>query len=161
MFSRAAGAPLIGGNHVDLLEDGRENYAAWLEAIRSAKHLVHFENYFLRDDEVGREFAAAFMAAARRGARVRILCDWMGGFGVRFQRALRGTLHLARTNAFFLGGGKALMNAYYAAAERLGIDVVYDAEVVGLDVVDGTFREATLVIGGESRTVRAALRALP
>ena len=37
--------------------------------------------------------------------------------------ALRGTLHLARTNAFFLGGGKALMNSYYAAAERLGIDV--------------------------------------
>jgi len=82
--------------------------------------------------------------------------EWMGGLGVRFQRALRGTLHLARTNAFFLGGGKALMNAYYAAAERLGVDVVYEAEVVGLDVIDGRFRQATLAMAGASQTVRAA-----
>jgi tricarballylate dehydrogenase len=82
--------------------------------------------------------------------------EWMGRFGVRFQAALRGTLHLSRTNAFFLGGGKALMNAYYAAAARLGIDVLYDAEVVGLDVANGTFREVTLAVKGEPRTVRAA-----
>ncbi|HKH71092.1 MAG TPA: FAD-dependent tricarballylate dehydrogenase TcuA [Vicinamibacterales bacterium] len=59
---------------------------------------------------------------------------WMSQYGVRFQAALRGTLHLSRTNAFFLGGGKALMNAYYAAAERMGIDVLYDADVVSIDV---------------------------
>ena len=88
--------------------------------------------------------------------RSKQCAEWKGRFGVRFQTALRGTLHLSRTNAFFLGGGKALMNAYYAAAERLGIDVVYDAEVVGLDVVNGTFRTATVTIQGESRTVRAA-----
>ena len=55
---------------------------------------------------------------------------WMQKFGARFQHALRGTLQLSRTNAFFLGGGTALMNSYYAAAERLGVDVRYDAEVV-------------------------------
>ena len=43
---------------------------------------------------------------------------WMGRHGVRFQSSLRGTLHLGRTNAFFLGGGKALMNSYYGAAAR-------------------------------------------
>jgi tricarballylate dehydrogenase len=58
----------------------------------------------------------------------------MSRYGVRFQAALRGTLHLSRTNAFFLGGGKAVMNAYYAAAERMGIDVFYDADVVSIDV---------------------------
>src|SRR5947208_13148722 len=31
--------------------------------------------------------------------------EWMKSHGVRFQRALEGTLHLDRTNAFFLGGG--------------------------------------------------------
>ena len=36
---------------------------------------------------------------------------WMQQFGVRFQRALRGTLQLGRTNAFFLGGGKAVLNS--------------------------------------------------
>jgi len=47
MFSRAAGAPLVAGNHVRLLEDGRENYSAWLDAIRSAEKCVHFENFFM------------------------------------------------------------------------------------------------------------------
>jgi len=61
---------------------------------------------------------------------------WMQRYGARFQRALRGTLQLSRTNAFFLGGGTALMNSYYAAAERLGIDVRYDAEVVDLRLRD-------------------------
>src|SRR5512132_112766 len=57
---------------------------------------------------------------------------WMIAHGVRFQPSLGGTLHVARTNAFFLGGGKALMNAYYRAAEALGVDVSYDTEVVDL-----------------------------
>ena len=76
--------------------------------------------------------------------RSKTCAEWMGRYGVRFQSALRGTLHLSRTNAFFLGGGKALMNSYYAAAARLGIDVLYDAEVVGLDVHNGLFRSARL-----------------
>ena len=59
-----------------------------------------------------------------RGSRECL--SWMRGHGVRFQSALAGTLHLDRTNAFFLGGGKAVMNAYYAEAGRYGIDVVYD-----------------------------------
>lgn len=39
--------------------------------------------------------------------------------GVRFQPSLSGTLSLARTNAFFLGGGKGLVNAYYRTIEKL------------------------------------------
>jgi tricarballylate dehydrogenase len=80
---------------------------------------------------------------------------WMKSFGVRFQQSLRGTLHLARTNAFFLGGGTALMNSYYAAAERLGIHVLYDAEVVGLNLHDGAFRSAAVQLGASTREVRA------
>ena len=79
---------------------------------------------------------------------------WMRRQGARFQSSLRGTLHLGRTNAFFLGGGKALMNSYYAAAERLGIDVVYDAEVTGLDLAGDGFRAARVEIGGESHDVQ-------
>ncbi|MDH3665618.1 MAG: FAD-dependent tricarballylate dehydrogenase TcuA [Paracoccaceae bacterium] len=69
---------------------------------------------------------------------------WMHERGVRFQRALGGTLSLGRTNPFFLGGGKALMNAYYRTAERLGVDVIYDAEVTGLEIEDGHFTAARL-----------------
>ncbi len=67
-FSRAAGAPLVGGNRVRLLKDARENYPAWLAAIQAANHHVHFECYIIHEDEVGREFAGAL--ALRRRTRV-------------------------------------------------------------------------------------------
>jgi len=50
------------------------------------------------------------------------LGKWMEEHGCRFQPPLSGTLHLSRTNAFFLGGGKTLMNAYYATAYELGVE---------------------------------------
>jgi tricarballylate dehydrogenase len=60
---------------------------------------------------------------------------WMEAHGVRFQPSLSGTLSLSRTNAFFLGGGKALVNAYYATVDDLGVTVLYEAQVrhVGIE----------------------------
>src|SRR6266850_7990062 len=75
--------------------------------------------------------------------------------GVRLQPPLRGTLHLGRTNAFFLGGGKALMNSAYAAAGRLGVRVAYDAEVIGLSIRDGRFESATVRMPAGDVEVRA------
>ena len=59
---------------------------------------------------------------------------WMENHGVRFQPSLSGTLSLARTNAFFMGGGKALVNAYYRTAIDLGVEVLYEANVTHLDL---------------------------
>ena len=82
--------------------------------------------------------------------------EWMKRCGVRFQPALGGTLHLGRTNAFFLGGGRALLNAYYQEASRLGIEVLYDAEVVGLDIAsDGAFESGTVILNGAPVEFRA------
>jgi tricarballylate dehydrogenase len=69
---------------------------------------------------------------------------WIGQRGVRFQKALGGTLSLERTNAFFLGGGRALLNALYRTAEALGVRVHYDTEVTGLELEDGFFKGARL-----------------
>jgi len=74
--------------------------------------------------------------------------DWMRKHGVHFQPPLSGTLHVARTNAFFMGGGKALVNAYYASAEKLGIDILYDSPVDDLEIKDGKFIAAKV---GEKR----------
>jgi tricarballylate dehydrogenase len=57
---------------------------------------------------------------------------FMERHGVRWQPPLRGTLHLARTNRFFLGGGKALVNAYYQTTADHGVDLRYDTRVVEL-----------------------------
>jgi tricarballylate dehydrogenase len=80
---------------------------------------------------------------------------WMTQHGVRFQPPLAGTLHLGRTNAFFLGGGKALVNSYYAIADRLGIRVLYDAEVTALRMSGGRFESATVTIDGSPVEIRA------
>ena len=80
-FSRAAGAPLIGGNSVRLLKDAKENYPAWLDAIKAAERYIHFESYIIHEDDAGWMFAEALVAKARQGVRVRVLYDWMGGFG--------------------------------------------------------------------------------
>ena len=82
------------------------------------------------------------------------LLPWIESRGVRFQPSLSGTLSLARTNAFFLGGGKALLNAYYITAERMGVDVLYDSEVKNLCLENGAVREAEIVSGGATRKLR-------
>jgi tricarballylate dehydrogenase len=93
---------------------------------------------------------------ARLAIRESAVCaDWMRARGVRFQPPLGGTLHLGRTNAFFLGGGKALLNAYYRAAEALGIEVLYDAEVFDLQLENGFFTSAMVARNGTSHEVRA------
>jgi tricarballylate dehydrogenase len=77
---------------------------------------------------------------ARLVIRASSTCrPWMHGHGVRFQPALAGTLHLSRTNAFFMGGGKALVNAYYRSAEKLGVQVRYQSPVDELELRDGRF----------------------
>ena len=85
-FARAAGASLVGGNSIRLLKDARENYPAWLDAISSAQRSIHFESYIIHDDDVGEQFADALLAKARGVVRVRVIYDWMGGFGKTSRR---------------------------------------------------------------------------
>jgi tricarballylate dehydrogenase len=72
------------------------------------------------------------------------ILNWIVEQGVRWQPSLGGTLSLGRTNSFFLGGGRAMLNALYLTAERLGVEILYDAEVLDLIVEDGMFLSATL-----------------
>jgi tricarballylate dehydrogenase len=83
------------------------------------------------------------------------LFDWMKAAGVRFQPSLTGTLNLGRTNAFFLGGGKALVNAYYLTAEQLGVEILYDTEVVNMNMDDGLVRSIDITYRGFPETVHA------
>lgn len=79
---------------------------------------------------------------------------WATRHGVKFQPSLTGTLSLGRTNAFFLGGGKALVNAYFRCAEALGVKVLYDTEVTGVVLDDRHVREVRTVCRGFPVTVR-------
>ena len=65
------------------------------------------------------------------------LTDWLQARGVRFQPALTGTLNLGRTNAFFLGGGRAMLNSLCRHAESLGVVFRYDTKVADLSLDEG------------------------
>jgi cardiolipin synthase A/B len=80
-FSRAAGSALIPGNRVRLLRDAQENYPAWINAIKSAQHRIHFETYIMHEDETGRSFAELLAQKAQEGVKVRLIYDWIGALG--------------------------------------------------------------------------------
>lgn len=77
-MARVTASERIDGNRIDLQFDGPTTFDSWLEAIAGARRFVHFENYILRDDLVGREFRAALIERARAGVQVRVLHDWVG-----------------------------------------------------------------------------------
>jgi cardiolipin synthase A/B len=80
-FSRAAGAPLLADNAVELLIDAKANFEAWLAAIRAGQSLVLIENYIFRDDETGHAFLDALTERAAAGVRVCVIRDWLGCLG--------------------------------------------------------------------------------
>ena len=100
-------------------------------------------------EEIDRDLAT--LVIERSGGVSR----WMESHGVRWQRPFRGTLQLERTNHFFLGGGKALLNTYYDRAQRAGVDVRYHAEVVSLQLTARRFRSAIVDLPEGRREVSA------
>jgi tricarballylate dehydrogenase len=97
------------------------------------------------------EELARFMIAESKD-----ILNWIVEQGVRWQPSLGGTLSLGRTNSFFLGGGRSMLNALYRTAEALGVEIMYDAEVVDLEIGNGMFLSATLKQGDGRTSIRAA-----
>jgi tricarballylate dehydrogenase len=83
------------------------------------------------------------------------LTRFLRKYGVMFQPSLAGTLHLGRTNAFFLGGGKALINKLFAAAQRLGVHVLYEAKVETVLMRAGQFESVIASVDGECTELRS------
>src|SRR5215813_2651438 len=75
------------------------------------------------------EELAKFMIAESKD-----ILDWIVEQGVRWQPSLGGTLSLGRT----------MLNALYLTAEKLGVEILYDAEVTDLQIDDGMFLSAKL-----------------
>src|SRR5437660_3196392 len=89
-------------------------------------------------------------------AESKDILNWIVEQGVRWQPSLGGTLSLGRTNSFFLGGGRAMLNALYLTAERLGVEILYDAEVLDLEIDNGMFLSADLKQGDGRVSVSAS-----
>ncbi len=157
--ARRAGASVLILEHAPRdMRGGNSRHTRNLRAMHAAPTEVLTEAYL--EDEYWQdllrvtggqtdEHLARMTIRASRGA-----LDFMDGCGVKFQPALSGTLSLSRTNAFFLGGGKALVNAYYATAKALGVEVAYGAEVRSLALDKGRIAQVEAVVGEETLTLK-------
>ena len=79
------------GNSVKLLIDGQETFDAMFAAIDAAEDEILFQFYIIRSDAVGLKMQERLIRAARRGVRVRVLCDMLGSLflGFRYVRKLQ------------------------------------------------------------------------
>lgn len=68
---------------VDVYFEGEKAFDAMLADVAGASTEVLLESYILKDDETGRRFQQALIAAAGRGVRVRVLADALGSFSTR------------------------------------------------------------------------------
>jgi tricarballylate dehydrogenase len=158
--ARQAGASVLLLEHAPKeMRGGNSRHTRNLRAMHEAPTSVLTDAYLedeywddLRRVTGGETDEALARMTIRESARVT---PFMKACGVRFQPSLKGTLNLSRTNAFFLGGGKALVNAYFATAEKLGVHILYDTEVRSLRLEGGHATEARIVSRGFPETARA------
>jgi tricarballylate dehydrogenase len=83
------------------------------------------------------------------------IAEWLAENGVRLQDAAPGAMPRSCRTAFLLGGGKAMINALYATAARIGVAIEYESDLVGLDFDDGRNCHATMVHSGKIQRIVA------
>jgi tricarballylate dehydrogenase len=157
--AREAGATVLVLEHAPKsMRGGNSRHTRNLRAMHTAPTSVLTEEYLEDEfwDDLLRVTGGQTDEALAR-LTIRATADalpFMERCGVRFQPSLTGTLNLSRTNAFFLGGGKALLNAYYATAARLGVQVLYDTAVDHVTLDDGFARKLSVTSHGFPVEVR-------
>ncbi len=67
--------PLLPGNAIEPLVDGKETYPAMLEAIEGARTSIALSSYIFHGNGIGERFVEALIRAARREVPVRVLID--------------------------------------------------------------------------------------
>jgi cardiolipin synthase len=70
------------GNRITVLRNGDRIFPAMLAAIDGADHSVDLMTYVYWKGDIATRFAEALSAAARRGVRVRLLIDAVGGLQI-------------------------------------------------------------------------------
>jgi cardiolipin synthase A/B len=71
-------APLVLGNRVTLLKNGKQSYGAMLAAIHAAHDTINVEMYIMSDGEIGQMFADALIERAHHGVKVNLIYDGLG-----------------------------------------------------------------------------------
>jgi cardiolipin synthase len=93
------GSQMIGGNTIEILENGDEIFPAMLQAIAEAQETINFETYIYWSGDIATTFAEALIARAEDGVDVRVLLDWVGSLRMETElidRMKEAGIHVVR-----------------------------------------------------------------
>jgi cardiolipin synthase A/B len=77
-----AGAPIVGGNTVEILLNGEHIFPAVLAGIRAAQRTITYAQYYYEDGPVARDIAEALAERCRAGVGVNVLLDAFGSLSI-------------------------------------------------------------------------------
>ncbi|MBB1600479.1 phosphatidylserine/phosphatidylglycerophosphate/cardiolipin synthase family protein [Variovorax sp. UMC13] len=125
---------VVQGNSAELVYD-HAFFDAIEQDIRGARHSVHLENFLWKQGQVEARVGQALLEAARRGVRVRVLLDGMGGR--RMSRPMRRELRRAGCRI-----------AFFHRWSLRNLGVLTDRDHRKLVIIDGL----TALVGGHCYT---------
>ena len=83
LLNRDGHNPLLYGSSITTYTNGAAKFAAFMEALRQARHHIHMQYYIIADDEIGRQVKSLLITKAREGVQVRVLYDDVGSWNVK------------------------------------------------------------------------------
>lgn len=75
---RASGSEMYPHCSLKILNDSRENFPAWLDAVRAAERSVLVEMYIFSDNAFGRQMRDLLLQKCAQGVQVVLVYDWFG-----------------------------------------------------------------------------------
>ena len=75
---RAGGSEMYPHCSLKILNDSRENFPAWLDAVRAAERSVLVEMYIFSDNAFGRQMRDLLLQKCAQGVQVVLVYDWFG-----------------------------------------------------------------------------------
>lgn len=77
-----AGAPIVGGNVVEVLLNGEQIFPALMDVVRSAQRTITYAQYYFEEGPVARDLAEALAERCRAGVGVNVLLDAFGSLNI-------------------------------------------------------------------------------
>ena len=76
------GAPIMGGNSVEILLNGEQIFPALVSALSSARRTISYAQYYYEDGPVARDVAEALAERCRAGIGANVLLDSFGSLSI-------------------------------------------------------------------------------
>ena len=86
LYDRSGGASLVHGNRVRYLQDSRENFPAWMDALAEAREFICIEMYIISADRFGKKIREMLLNRLADGVAVYFLYDLFGSLPAQLRR---------------------------------------------------------------------------